>query len=100
MIHILAIAACIAGFACLCSAMTRHQKDFIGRKLSPTASSRVRISGAVLLLIALIIDMAGMGTGYGLVAWCGHLTIATALVLTRLNHVTARPSSKIKKGDR
>jgi hypothetical protein len=89
-IHVLAIALCVAGFAALCAAMSRHQKDFVGRALDRRTSLRLRAGGGALLLAALALDMAGLGAGYGAVAWCGHLTLGAALVLARLNRASPR----------
>jgi hypothetical protein len=99
MIHILALLLCVTGFACLCAAMARHQKDFIGRKLEAGASRQLRLIGGAILLLALSIDMVGLGAGYGAVAWCGHLMVAAALVLTRLNWAISRNSAKSRLGD-
>ena len=96
MTHILSIALCIAGFACLCAAMARHQADVIGRKLKVRTSRMVRHGGATALLTALAVDMFGLGAGYGAIAWCGHLTLGAALVLFRLNSVTARQPTRAK----
>lgn len=90
MIHGFAILMAIAGFACLCAAMARHQKDVFGRKLAAPAARRVRITGGALLLCTLTTDILGLGAAYGAVAWCGHLSAAAALVLTGLNWRVAR----------
>ena len=100
MTHLIAIVLCVAGFAGLCAAMPRHQRDFLGRTLRAAAGRRLRIAGAGLLLLALAIDLAGLGAGYGTIAWCGHLTVAAALVLARLNRATARHSIKNRAGHR
>ncbi|WP_336973596.1 DUF3325 domain-containing protein [Sphingobium aromaticiconvertens] len=99
MIHILAMTLCVTGFACLCAAMARHQKDFIGHKLETGASRQLRLIGGTILLLALSIDMAGLGAGYGAIAWCGHLTVAAALVLTHLNWAIARNITKTRTRD-
>lgn len=99
MIHIFAITLCVTGFACLCAAMARHQKDFIGRKLETGAGRQLRMIGGTILLLALSIDMVGLSAGYGAIAWCGHLTVAAALVLTRLNWAIARNSTKTRIGE-
>ena len=90
MTHCLAILACLAGFACLCAAMTRHQKEFVRRSLSKAAAGRLRAAGGGLLLLALLTDMAGFGAGSGVVSWCGHLTLGAVLALVWLNHARAR----------
>lgn len=96
MTHIIAIALCIAGFACLCAAMVRHQPDFVGRKLETGTSHRLRHAGFALLLAALAVDMIGLGAGYGAIAWCAHLTLGAGLVLFRLNRAIARRPAKAR----
>ncbi|WP_420144710.1 DUF3325 domain-containing protein [Sphingobium sp.] len=100
MTHILSVALCIAGFACLCAAMTRHQPDFIGCKLDARTSRMIRRVGAAISLSALAINMIGLGAGYGAIAWCGHLTLGAALVLFCLNRLIARQPAKAKSAPR
>jgi len=84
MIHIVAICASVLGFGCLCTAMARHQKDMLGRTLPSPVQRRIRKAGGALLLVALAIDMAGLGAAYGAVAWFGHLTIGAAMAVAVL----------------
>ncbi|WIW90224.1 DUF3325 domain-containing protein (plasmid) [Sphingobium sp. V4] len=72
----------LGGFALLLLAMTRHQQDWLGRKLPPPMSHSLRRSGFLLLGLALFVAGAGLGWGYGVVTWCGWLTITAALVVT------------------
>lgn len=88
MTHILAICASIIGLGCLCAAMARHQKDLLGRPLPPHAQRWLRRGGGVLLLVALAVDMAGLGAAYGAMAWFGHLTIGAAIALAGLKWKT------------
>jgi len=90
MIHALAIIVTILGFACLCAAMARHRKDVFGHILTARSARRLRIAGTIALLSALALDMTCLGSAYGAVAWCGHLTAGAALVLTGLNRKAAR----------
>lgn len=90
MIHALAIIVTTLGFACLCAAMARHQKDVFGHTLTARSARRLRIAGTIALLSALAVDMTCLGSAYGAVAWCGHLTTGAALVLTGLNRKAAR----------
>jgi|EndMetStandDraft_9_1072997.scaffolds.fasta_scaffold08108_4 hypothetical protein len=99
MTHLLVQLLCIAGFACLCAAMARHQADFVGRKLDPRTGRHLRAGGLTVLAIALAAAMAGLGAGYGAVAWCGHMTVAAALVLFRLNRAGARNSTRTARRD-
>ena len=100
MTHLIAIALCITGFASLCAAMPRHQRMVVGRLLGDAAGRRLRLAGGAALLLALAVDLAGLGAAYGAIAWCGHLTVAAALVVARLNRASSRPSSKHRAGDR
>ena len=87
--HILAICASILGFGCLCAAMARHQKDMLGRTLPSPVQQRFRKAGFTLLLVALVIDMTGLGTAYGAIAWFGHLTTGAVMVVASLKWKTA-----------
>ena len=89
MIHILAICAAILGFGCLCAAMARHQKDMLGRTLPVPVQQRFRKAGFTLLLVALVIDMAGLGTAHGAIAWFGHLTVGAMMAVATLKWKTA-----------
>lgn len=90
MIHALAIIVTTLGFACLCVAMARHQKDVFGHTLTARSVRRLRVAGTIALLSALAVDMTCLGSAYGAVAWCGHLTVGAALVLTGLNRKVTR----------
>ena len=89
MIHILAICAAILGFGCLCAAMARHQKDMLGRTLPFPVQQQFRKAAFTLLLVALVIDMTGLGTAYGAIVWFGHLTVGAMMVLAILKWKTA-----------
>jgi len=89
MIHIVAICAAILGFGCLCAAMARHQTDMLGRKLPSPVQQQFRRAGGALLLVALAIDMAGLGIAYGAIAWFGHLTTGAVMVVAILKWKTA-----------
>ncbi|MGK2911716.1 MAG: DUF3325 domain-containing protein [Sphingobium sp.] len=86
----MALMVAIIGFVCLCAAMTRHQKDVLGRKLTAQSTRRLRAAGGTFLICALAMDLTALGGGYGAVTWCGHLTVGAALVLTGLNWKVAR----------
>lgn len=90
MIHALAIIVTTLGFACLCAAMVRHQKDILGHTLAVRSARLLRVAGTIALLSALALDMTCLGSAYGAVAWWGHLTAGAALVLTGLNRKAAR----------
>ncbi|PNU02163.1 DUF3325 domain-containing protein [Novosphingobium guangzhouense] len=82
MIHLAIAAPALLGFALLLMAMTRHQQDWLRRKLSPRLSKSMRWSGLGLLVLAFGVAGLAMGWAYGSVVWFGWLSVAAALVLT------------------
>lgn len=81
MIHIAACLLSLVGFACLLLAMARHQQDWLRRKLSANESRTLRLSGFTALTLAFAIMGAGLGWGYGAVAWFGWMTVTAALIV-------------------
>ena len=96
MIHLLAILLCITGFVALATAMDRHQRDIIGRKLAPDAALRIRSAGGALLIAALAVNMIGLGAAYGTICWFGHLSLGAATVLSWLIRKAPAQKSKSK----
>jgi len=82
MIHAATFLLSLVGFPLLLLAMTRHQRDWLCRKLSPARCRSLRLSGFIALAMAFAVAGAGLGWGYGTVAWFGWLTIAASLVIT------------------
>ncbi|MPT48807.1 MAG: DUF3325 domain-containing protein [Sphingobium sp.] len=82
MIDALIFLLSFAGFILLLLAMTRHQQDWLGRKLSPAAGRIVRLSGFAMLILAFAVAGAGLGWGYGSVVYFGWLTMSAACVVT------------------
>ncbi|MFT4053381.1 MAG: DUF3325 domain-containing protein [Novosphingobium sp.] len=82
MIHLAIAAPALLGFALLLLAMTRHQQDWLKRKLSPRLSRALRWSGLGMLVLAFVVAGLGMGWAYGSVVWFGWLSVAAALMLT------------------
>lgn len=82
--HLLAFAACVAGFAALAGAMSRHQRDLLGRDLTPAQVLGLRVLGGGLLALAIWPCAAALGSAQGLVAWTGHLSAAAGLVFLAL----------------
>jgi hypothetical protein len=78
----------VAGFAALCMAMSRHQRDVLGRLL-PIATTRwLKCGGWVALAAAWAVAAAAEGPGLGSVYWAGVLTLAAlvvSLTITRLS---------------
>jgi hypothetical protein len=75
MIGILCIPVSWLGFAFLCFAMDRHQRDLLGRRLSITDSHRLRLAGFSMIALGLILSIAALGPAYGAVLWFGLLTL-------------------------
>ena len=61
--------------------MPRHQQDWLRRKLSPASGRALRLSGFAALALAFVVAGAGLGWGYGTVAWFGWLSGAAALTV-------------------
>jgi hypothetical protein len=82
MIHVAVFLLSLGGFVLLLVTIARHQQDWLRRKLAPSMSRLLRLSGFIALALAFIIAGAGLGWGYGAVAWFGWLTVAAALVVS------------------
>ena len=84
MTHALVLAISLAGFACLALSMQRHQRDQFTRPLPAGRTRALRRLGWLLAALALPVAIHGLGIGFGLVAWTGHISLAAALVFTAL----------------
>ena len=82
MIHAGIVLLALAGFTLLLLAMPRHQQDWLRRKLPPSLGRAIRLSGFAALMAAFVVAGAGLGWGYGAVAWSGWVSFAAALVVT------------------
>ncbi len=71
---------CVCGFACLALAMVRHQRDLLGRLLSPIPTHGLRASGWLCLLLAAWRLIAAQGWSLGLVSYSGCTSLAAGLV--------------------
>jgi hypothetical protein len=81
MIHLLIAMPALLGFALLLIAMARHQQDWLRRKLGVRLSTLLRWSGFGALVLAFVVAGMGLGWAYGMVVWCGWLSVAAVLVL-------------------
>lgn len=81
MIHFAVAICALLGFMLLLIAMTRHQQDWLRRKLAPRLSALLRWSGFAMLALAFVAAGLGLGWAYGAVVWLGWLSAAAALVL-------------------
>lgn len=75
-----AILFALLGFAALSLAMARHQRDVLGRVLSPRASRLSRIAGWIALLASATCAMRAEGAALGAVYAFGIDTMCAALV--------------------
>lgn len=76
----LAGCAALIGFATLASAMPRHHKQVWRREGSRRRKWLLGVVGWISLLVSLLLCLAQMGWGSGLVWWTGLLTLAALLV--------------------
>lgn len=90
MIAILGLSAVFLGFACLCLAMDRHQRDFIGRRLSSSAVLGLRFGGFSSITFGLVVAIGALGWGYGIALWFGLLTIGAIPVVALLSTWSSR----------
>ncbi len=78
---------CLGGFAALAIATQRQQHALLGRGLARHTCRRLRVGGALLLLVALAVLIDDRGWGLGLVMYSGHTSLAAggvycALIMT------------------
>lgn len=81
MIHGATLLLSLAGFVLLLLAMTRHQRDWLGRALSHRLGPMLRLAGSTSLVMALLVACAGLGWAYGTVTWFGWQSVAAGLVV-------------------
>lgn len=82
MIPTITLLLVLAGFMLLLLAMAKHQQDWLGRKLPAKKSTTLRRAGFGAIILAFIANVAGLGWGYGAIAWFGWMTFAALLVVT------------------
>ena len=80
MLHAAIVGRSLVGFALLFLAMSRHQQDWLRRKLSPSLALALRPSGFATLGLAFVLAGTGLGWAYAALVWYGWLTLAAALV--------------------
>ena len=72
-----------AAFTSLCLAMERHAREALGAKPTSTRKIALRVAGSVLLCISCALAVAARGWAFGIVEWCGALSVS-AICLTFL----------------
>lgn len=70
------------GMSCLCLSMTRHQRDVLGRPLSPTQSRGLRVLGWAVLLLSF--GVALPDGALAILRWIGELSL-TALAAVAMS---------------
>lgn len=95
MIHLLVLLPALAGFGCLALSMQRHQKAQLrARELPAAGALALRLCGYALIALALPVAIARVGTGFGIVAWFGHISLGAGavfvLLLWRQRRIEAR----------
>ena len=99
-----AFVACLAGFAGIALAMTRHARDLLGRANTPRKRLACRTAGWALLALSLWLCITNWGAAIGLAAWFGLATVAALLVAMALTYapsgaVSSGPSFAVRKGN-
>lgn len=100
MIGLSVLLLAFSGFTALCAAMTKHQLDLLGRRLSSRTSLQLRWGGGACLVAAFALAIADRGAAFGSVYWTGAIMIA-ALALTLLipyRPQWARPAGLVGAG--
>ncbi|SEN17058.1 Protein of unknown function [Luteibacter sp. UNCMF331Sha3.1] len=77
---VLCLPIAIVGFMGLCLGMSRHQRDVLGRVLSPMRSALCKAFGWTALASSFALAIARDGAAMGAVYWAGMLSLAAVLV--------------------
>lgn len=78
---------CVAGFASMALAMSKHQREVLGRVQGPGRQMALRLGGWGLLCLALWLCLETWGVSIGLVSWTGLLTVAAIVVVLTLTYL-------------
>lgn len=84
MSHALTALLALVAFALLALAMDRHQRELFGRKLAAVPARALRAAGWATLAASLANAVSAQGWSLGLVAWCGHISLGSGLVILAL----------------
>lgn len=82
------VLAAVLGFAALSMAMSRHQRDVLGKPLPAATTRRLKVAGWLLLAASWAAAVASDGAALGSVYWLGALTfgaLSVAFWVTRLS---------------
>lgn len=92
MMHILPATVIFVGFLMIAACMKRHQRDLLGRMLTPPQVRLAKAGGWTLLATGFVIDAALLGPAMGSIVWFGELSLGAALTVATINWKTTRPS--------
>ncbi|MDQ0143443.1 DUF3325 domain-containing protein [Cupriavidus necator] len=83
-----AFALSLGGFAALALSLERHHAEIHGRGSMPSraAVARLRLAGAVALMLAWALHIAAQGGPLGTVWWVGTLTASAIIVALGLSY--------------
>lgn len=98
MTMLLALLLCGAGFMGLCAADHRHQKTFVGQKLSANAARQARWGGWAALAISWALCWSRFGFGYGTVVWIGCLSVGAGVAVGLLTWRSRKPAPRKHNG--
>lgn len=70
----------VISFSCLAAAMSKHQRDFFGRALSPEQNRLLKLGGWSLLAITLCTCITLRGPSIGASVWTCAITFSALLV--------------------
>lgn len=87
---VLCILAAMAGFTGLCLGMPRHQRDVLGRALSPFRTRLYKALGWIALAVSFGLAVARDGAALGSVYWVGVLTLAALIVALSTTRLSRR----------
>lgn len=93
-VHLAILLISLAGFAALALATERHAEHLLGRLPAPQWRLLARVIGWALLVIALALGIASMGTGVGITLWLGWLSIAALALVFAFPKWPWRPQQR------
>lgn len=94
LLHLVLLACALLGFIALAVAMPRHSKHLLQRTLSPMATRMVRITGWLLLAIALGIGINQWRFSIGIITWLGWLSLAGVALVFYLPRWPWQPAKR------
>ena len=84
--NVLALCLAYSGLVLLCLAMSKHQRQLIGREIAGLRRIGIRAAGVVLLLVSFASAVAAYGWQAGPVTWFGLLAVGGLLLAMLLPH--------------